>query len=245
MLGGPPSGPGCPPLQREKRLTPGGAQTRPWEVLRGTVCWRKAWLNVNMPDSNLSLIASPSLPQAPRLLSILAHSSVSHRTAGGLGCRQGRPPAAPLVHGAGGRGWRPLPGGKRGMPGDRQLERGKQRLPGGRWQAGWRPLPGEFRGQRAWRACGSRLRTNTAESRCARGWNRLRRPTGRTGPPAAHTPARNGTASRAAGRAWLVAPVPPRGRPAPGRVFCFRRCRVTPVPRTREHTGGMTAPNVL
>lgn len=114
-----------------------------------------------MPDSNLSLIASPSLPQAPRLLSILAHSSVSHRTAGGLGCRQGRPPAAPLVHGAGGRGWRPLPGGKRGMPGDRQLERGGQ--PGGRRQAGWRPLPGEFRGQRAWRACGSRLRTNTAE----------------------------------------------------------------------------------
>lgn len=91
MLGGPPSGPGCPPLQREKRLTPGGAQTRPWEVLRGTVCWRKAWLNVNMPDSNLSLIASPSLPQAPRLLSILAHSSVSHRTAGGLAVARAGP----------------------------------------------------------------------------------------------------------------------------------------------------------
>lgn len=244
MLGGPPSGPGCPPLQREKRLTPGGAQTRPWEVLRGTVCWRKAWLNVNMPDSNLSLIASPSLPQAPRLLSILAHSSVSHRTAGGLAVARAGPLLRRWSTGqAAGGGL--LPGGKRGMPGDRQLERGKQRLPGGRRQAGWRPLPGEFRGQRAWRACGSRLRTNTAESRCARGWNGLRRPTGRTGPPAAHTPARNGTASRAAGRAWLVAPVPPRGRPAPGRVFCFRRCRVTPVPRTREHTGRMTAPNVL
>ncbi|XP_039698471.1 protein FAM117B-like [Pteropus medius] len=52
--------------------------------------------------NNLLGIKKDSFQSAPRFVCILAHGSVSHRTAGGPGCCQSRPPALPLVHGAGG-----------------------------------------------------------------------------------------------------------------------------------------------
>lgn len=110
MLRSPPRGLAALPCRVRSRLSPGGARPGPGRSCEAQSVGRKAWLNVNMPDSNLSNCVS--IPPPSPTLAFHPGSRFSFPpNCRGTGPLPEQAPCCAARPRDRRRGWRPLPGG--------------------------------------------------------------------------------------------------------------------------------------